>query len=51
MRGKLDFQQPQLDVDNGLVIYLRNLASGHISIPARPINLYRLKTALGNVVE
>ena len=36
MHGRLDFQHSQLEIENGLTIRLRNLPSGHISIPASP---------------
>ena len=36
MNSRLDFQHSCLEIDNDLIIYLENLPSGHISIPALP---------------
>ena len=36
MRCRLDFQHSALEIDNDLIIYLKHLPIGHISIPALP---------------
>ena len=44
MHIKLDFQHSLLEVDGGWVVQLRNPDSGHICIPALPVELSTRKT-------
>ena len=50
IRINLDFRNSLIEVDGGLVIYLRNLKSGRICIPVTPMKLTTRKT-LTNTVD